>query len=86
MLIYAASVATPIIGLIYDPKVSAIIGYIGRNDKLSVENLSSAELDRIIDRVMLSRDSISAELKKSTAELAKLARLNAEKAIEIISK
>ncbi len=86
MLIYAASVATPIIGLIYDPKVSAVIEYIGRSDELAVENLSSAELDRIIDRVMLSCDSISAELKKSTAELAKLAKLNAEKAIEIISK
>ncbi len=85
-LIYAASVATPIIGLMYDPKISAVIEYIGRNDEISVESLTSADLNVLIDEVMANRGSIKAGLIKSVAELKNLAESNAEAALKLISK
>ena len=83
-LIYAARVATPIIGLIYDPKVSAIMDYIGQGSCLPVESLNPITLNRMIDEVMANHDEISAALRLAADKAAELAKANAKKAIEII--
>ncbi len=83
-LIYAASAATPIIGLIYDPKVSAIMDYIGQSACLPVEALKSDELNRLTDSVMENADGIRTELKSAAQKAAGLARETAETAVKII--
>lgn len=83
-LIYAASAATPIIGLIYDPKVSAIMDYIGQSGCLPVENLKSDELNKLTDSVMENSDGIRAELSAAAERAAALARETAKTAVKII--
>ncbi len=83
-LIYAAATATPIIGLIYDPKVRAIMDYIGQKHFLPVENLSAAELEKNIDAAVINAEEISAELERSAENARALAMSTAETALDII--
>ncbi len=83
-LIYAAAAATPIIGLIYDPKVRAIMDYIGQKHFIPVENLSAAELEKNIDAAVINAAEISAELESSAEKAKAMAMATAETALDII--
>ncbi len=84
MLIYAATVHTPVIGLIYDPKIKAIMDYIGQRYTVPVDNINPVTLTRFIDEIMANRAAITESIAKTAENAAKSARNTAKSAIELI--
>lgn len=83
-LIYAAATCTPIIGLIYDPKINAIMDYIDQKYSISVDNLNPVTITRYIDELILSHDDIVADLKNTTALAKEKALDTAKLAVDLI--
>jgi polysaccharide pyruvyl transferase WcaK-like protein len=55
-LIFAAGQGIPLVGVVYDPKVSAFLRYIGQELFVGLDELELPELQALIDRaVELSR-------------------------------
>ena len=76
-LIYAASQCVPVVGLVYDPKISGFMSYIGQKHVLAVEELSVEALLSELDAVLEQYDSIQNELQKTSKDLRKKAEANA---------
>lgn len=51
-LIFAAGQGVPIVGIAYDPKVSAFVAEYGRGECVALENVNEATLGEMIDRAM----------------------------------
>ena len=51
-LIFAAGQGIPLAGVVYDPKVSAFLRYIGQENFTDLETLTAEELRMMIDRAM----------------------------------
>ena len=83
-LIYAAKMRTPVIGLIYDPKVESIMKSMGQKYALSVEDLNPVTLEGFVDEVVRSRDQIVDELSEAGDKAIDLANENASLAIDLI--
>lgn len=83
-LIYAAATSTPIIGLIYDPKINAIMDQINQKYALSVDDMNPVTLKRYIDEVIENRDTIIQDLNESTDSAIKMAKLTAKLAVDKI--
>lgn len=77
-LIYAAGTAVPVVGLIYDKKVSGFLDYVEQMRFLDVENIDSEKAKNYIDEIMKDRDEISAKLAGKREELCRLAEENAK--------
>jgi len=61
-LIYAATQAVPMVGIVYDPKVEGFLDSIGLDTKCSVENLDMIDLCKTIDRVLNNKAEIKSNL------------------------
>ena len=85
-IIYGATAATPVIGLVYDPKVAAMMDILGQKCYLYLEEISSMMLVNMAEQVLQKRDEISVELKKITTELAEKAAKNAVIAHNVIDR
>lgn len=83
-LIYAAGKAVPVVGLIYDQKVSGFLDYIGQNRSVDVNNIDVSKACAYIDEIMTNKQTISDELNNKKNELCVLADKNAEIAINIL--
>lgn len=83
-LIYSASFAIPIIGLVYDPKVAGFMDYIGQHFYADAEHVTAEELTRLVDACEQTRDETRKELAERLDELKKKAKYNAECAIELL--
>lgn len=83
-LIYAAAMRTPIVGLIYDPKISAVMKQLGQNYMLPVSDLNPVTLTGYIDEVMSNRDVIVAQLDEAAGESIQKARYTAKLAVDMI--
>lgn len=70
-LIYSAKANVPILGLIYDPKVSGLIGELSVNEFIKVENVTAENLrekyDSLVDNLEERRGSIIAATKRQEA-------------------
>ncbi len=86
ILIYAMGSAVPTVGIVYDPKVSGFLNYIGQPRILSAKNLDISLLENYADEVISNKNEISENLKEKAKELSKKALLNAEYAVEILTK
>ena len=65
-LIFAASQAVPVAGVVYDPKVSAFLDYIGQTNYLPLEAVTEESLCRLVDKAMaMDRTALA----KATEEL-----------------
>ena len=53
-LIFAASQGTPLVGVVYDPKVSSFLRYIGEDRFVSLAQASFSELCRLTDAAVLA--------------------------------
>lgn len=62
ILIYAAKMGTPVIGLTYDPKVEATMRYIGQEFIEPVENINPITLCRYVDEIMKNSETLTQEL------------------------
>jgi len=85
-IIYSAACCVPMIGIIYDPKVSGIMEQIGQNRSLLAENLEYEDLCARIDETMAHRDEIIASLSAQKPNLTSLARRNTELAVALLKK
>lgn len=83
MLIYAASCAVPVIGFVYDPKVSGFMDYAGQHYYTEASSIKAEGIISNIDEVMKNHGDISRELTKTKDILCERAKLNGEEAIKL---
>lgn len=85
-LIYAVSQRTPVIGLVYDPKIRGFLDYIYQKFYLPLDRVSVKTLSEMTDEVMNSYDKIVSEMDARRRELADRAYQNAVCAVDLIRK
>ena len=83
-LIYASGASVPVIGIVYDKKVSAFLDYIGEKRRVDTENIHVAAAKRDLDEIMEHPEEIRAFLAGQKARLAALAEQNAALAAELL--
>ena len=83
-LIYAVKMDTPVIGLIYDPKVKAMMDYVDQKYTVPVENLNPMTLERYIDDIVANRAAIAAGIQNMSIDASLKADENAACAIELL--
>ena len=85
-LIYAAAREVPVIGLVYDPKITGVMDYMNQQQYLAAESLAAGQLEGMIDRCMENYDGYRKELKENVEALRKKAEENAKYAVELLDK
>ncbi len=85
-LIYSSIAATPMIGLIYDPKVKGYLEYIGQSAAGNVENIKSKNINEISDSIMGNYDDEKKKLRTRMAELEGLTKENVRLAFELMER
>lgn len=85
-LIYSASQAVPLIGLVYDPKVSGFMDYMHQDKYVDVNLLNYDKLTALIDEIMENYEIIRDDLYNNTVQLRQKAELNAKYAIDLLEK
>ncbi len=85
-LIYAAKCHTPVIGIVYDPKITSIMDYMGQKYNVPVEAPNPITLCRYVDTIMSNRNSIVKNLKEVSDKLSKTAEENPRIALGLIGK
>jgi polysaccharide pyruvyl transferase WcaK-like protein len=85
-LIYAAKSGVPSIALDYDPKVDAVMKYVGIDFTEKVERIDADVLIKYVDEILERYDEITDGIKKKSEELSVLARKNTEMAIELLNR
>lgn len=77
-LILAAAMSTPVVGIVYDPKVRAFLESIGQPDAgLEMDELSPETLVAAVDSVWEQREVMGAHIAATVEHLRAQARLNA---------
>ncbi len=82
-LIFAASQGVPVAGVVYDPKVSAFLDYIGESNYVQLSELDEAGLCAMIDRAL---DSDRAELAANVQRLRDIESRNVRAAKRLLGK
>lgn len=85
-LIYSSIACVPFVGLVYDPKVSGFLDYIGVDNYLDVEKITFQNLKNAIEECMENYDDNASKLTNKSLELAEKARKNSEIAIELLTR
>lgn len=84
MLMYGANAGIPVIGLSYDPKISAYLSYLDQNYTVDSESCSFEELKGIVDSIMNNYDDITQKLSDKISMLKELQKKNAKYAIKLL--
>lgn len=84
-LIYSAVSCVPMVGLVYDPKVSGFLDYIGVDNCIDAEDVTLELLIDAIDNTLVDPEAEREKLSKRRDMLKKKAVLNTELAIELLS-
>lgn len=72
MLVFSASMAVPLLGITYDPKIDAFLEYIGeRGRMLDIRELADGELLAAVDTIISEESEIRARL-STAAEMLRL--------------
>ena len=85
-IIYGANAATPVIGLVYDPKVESMLIELQQKYYLDLDHISSGRLIDFAEEILSRRDEIAEELRQITEPFAESARHNAKIAYDIINR
>ena len=85
-LIYSVIKAIPLIGLVYDPKISSFMDFTHQKMYTDVSRLTLDELKRLIDKTVGEYDSIRADITDNYEKLKEKAKLNGKLAIELYEK
>ena len=78
-LVYAASVNLPMVGIIYDPKVEAMVEELGIKEAVDVENFTAEEL---YEKTLLALDNLE-ERRQELGEKAEKMRQESKKNVDI---
>ena len=84
ILIYAAKMGTPVIGLTYDPKVEATMHYIGQEFIQPVESINPLTLCRYVDSIMASHQKLTQELQTVGEDSRQKALKNTKLLLELL--
>ncbi len=84
MLMFGANAGIPVIGLSYDPKISAYLAYLNQDYIVDSENCSFTDLKVIVDIIMNDYNKIKLGLSHKVSELKELQHKNAELAIKLL--
>ena len=76
-IVYAMKAGTPVIGLVYDPKVKSMMDAIAQPTYAPVENVDSAQLKAYADTVIQNHAAIRAEILLKTADFREKSTQNA---------
>ena len=82
-LIFAAGQGIPLAGVVYDPKVSAFLRYIGQENFADLEDLTEEKLRRMIDRAAAQAGDKQAQA-EAVRRLRELERGNVEIASRLL--
>ncbi|MBP3361985.1 MAG: polysaccharide pyruvyl transferase CsaB [Clostridia bacterium] len=85
MLIYAAAMGVPIVGIVYDPKVSGFMEYAEQELYIDLEALTEDKLFELADRCMSEREALSASLAEVRKKLCAFAEENMNTAVRLYS-
>lgn len=85
-LIYAAAMSVPIIGLVYDPKVSGFMEYAGQDLYQQVEELTAQKLCALIDACAADYEKRKVKLNQTRDEMKQRAVLNGEYAARLFER
>jgi len=85
-IIYGANAATPVIGLVYDPKVESMLVELQQKYYLDLDHISSGRLIDFAEEILGRRAEIAEDLRQITMPFAESARHNAEIAYDIINR
>ena len=83
-LIYAINQGVPVIGLVYDPKVQALMEHIGQRFFAAVEDTDADMLINFADEIFADYDTISAQVKEAGETAQALAEQNAKLCMELL--
>lgn len=83
-LIYSSLCSIPLIGLVYDPKVSGFMEYIGQSRYLDSEKLAYDELVNSVDYCFVNNVEIKKDMAKRLENMRELSQKNAQLAIELL--
>lgn len=85
-LIFAARMAVPSMGLVYDPKVESYLQELDLPAAGHVERFDGEEAIRLADRMMADYDAVLARLKDKSAQLARAAGENEQLLLDLLEK
>jgi polysaccharide pyruvyl transferase WcaK-like protein len=85
-LIFAARMAVPAMGLVYDPKVASYLEELDLPAAGDVERFDGAEAIRRADALMENYDQVLARLRKKSAQLSRAAGENERLLLELLEK
>ncbi len=83
-LIYSAVACVPLVGIVYDPKVSGFLDYIGISNCCDAKTVNEEMLISEIDKVISKADNTRAQLEAQKAQFNKKAERNAELLIKLL--
>lgn len=83
-LIYASIAATPMIGLIYDPKIKGYLDYIGQHAAGNVENIESRMINDKVDLIMTNYLEEKNNLELKMYKMKEKAKENVKLAYELM--
>ena len=83
-LVFAAGSAVPVVGIVYDKKVSGFLDYIGQNRSVEASDMDVEKAKTYIDEIMENKADISRRLSEKREELKLFAYKNAEIAVEML--
>ncbi len=86
-LILAIGSGIPVIGLIYDPKVKNLMSQVGiAKYAIDLNEATGAVITKSIEEVIQNKSMLSAKLRDTSSNLAKVAFMNAHVVIELLAK
>lgn len=83
-IIYAARAAVPCIGIVYDPKVKAMMDIINQDLYVKAEEADAAKLIRFGETTVNHKNEISKQIKEKAEEQVILAKQNLTYAVELL--
>ena len=83
MLIYSVISGIPLIGLVYDPKISSFMRYTHQTQHVMVDTIKRRDLITMIDNCHNNYEEMSRDIKKRYNELRKMADTNGKLAVEL---
>ena len=85
-LIYAATQITPMLGLVYDPKVDGLLKELEVPYKLSVDNITEKEFLKVFEDAWENLENIKKKVEEKEKNLKSLAYDNIETIFKIVGK